>query len=175
MSKTISHTGKSKIQKEMYKASVNQTEFEQTLNQNLAFDNSDNVDEFDDTSSSRLPLNFKQKVQIFFKTHMFEVISGIIGFIFSIILAVISIFAINLNRESGEHGIEISNIKEENSDNKKLLKEAIEDYQEEDRNINKEINELKISNIKIQKDIEYLQKDLQKNEDEIKEIENNKR
>lgn len=175
MSKSINHTGKSRIQKEMYKTAVNQTEFEQTLNQNLSFDNSDNVEDFDDTSSCILPLNFKQKVQIFFKTHMFEVVSAIVGIIFTVILSVISIFAINLNRESGEHGIEIANIKEETTNNKSLIKETIEGYQEEDRNINNEINELKISNIKIQKDIEYLQKDLQKNEAEIKEIERTKR
>ena len=162
MSKTLNHTGKSRIQREMYKTKVNQTEIEQTLNQNLSFDNSDNVDDFDDNSSCVLPLNFKQKVTIFFKTHMFEVISGIVGLIFTVVLSVITIFAINLNRESGEHSIEISNLKEKTTENKSLIKDAIEDYKSEDKKINMEINELKISDTKIQKDIEYLQKDLQR-------------
>lgn len=154
-----SHSGKSRLQREYYKKEVAKMDFEQTANENMNFDNSDSTKPVYDISNYDNVRRPSPKVQLwdFLKDHIIGIIFTTIS---TIIIAIFTLFAINLNRESGEHEHDLTNIKETISD----LKINI-------NNNSEIITNIKISDANISKDIEYMKKNISKIESDINTLE----
>ena len=152
-----SHSGKSRPQREYYQKAVARTEYEQTANESLDFDNSDStriLDNLNDDTVQKAP--FSTKIGDFCKEHVIGIVATIIS---AIVIGIFSLLAINLNRESGEHSRDISNIKETVSELKSDLSTT-----------SATVNNMQIQNAEQRKDIEFLQKSIEKMDKEIDRI-----
>lgn len=155
------HTGKSHLQREAYKKAVLGTSYSQTSDESLKFDNSDSpleeITDFVEETIQKEPL--KDKAKSFWESHKFEISMAIITAILSVTTAVFGIFAISLNRESGEHSVKIDSISNDISSLNDDIKEQTEI-----------INQLSLSNVENKKDIQYLQQNLERMEATIEKL-----
>ena len=152
-----SHSGKSRPQREYYQKAVARTEYEQTANESLDFDNSDStriLDNPNDDNVQKAP--FSTKFGDFCREHVTGIVATIIS---AIVIGIFSLLTINLNRESGEHSRDISNIKETVSELKSDLSSASET-----------VNNMQVQNAEQAKDIEFIQKSIEKMDKEIDKI-----
>ena len=152
-----SHSGKSKPQRDFYQRSVARSEYEETSNESLDFDNSDStriLDNPNDETVQKAP--FSTKFGDFCREHVTGIIATIIS---AIVIGIFSLLTINLNRESGEHSRDISNIKETVAELKSDLSSTSET-----------VNNLQVKNAEQAKDIEFIQKSLEKMDKEIDKI-----
>ena len=159
MANRNSHTGKSKLQRDSYSRAVYATGYNQTSDESLAFDNSDNARIIEDDQNDSIrkePLKYKAKS--LWEEHKFEII---MSFITVICIPGFLFFAIKLNREAGEHEVQITSLNKDVSE----LKEDIK--QQSDL-----VNELSKSDVENQKYIEYLQKNVEKMESTIEKLSN---
>lgn len=152
-----SHSGKSRSQREFYQKAVARTEYEQTTDESLDFDNSDStriLDNPTDDTIQKAPIS--TKIGEFCKEHVTGIIATIIS---TIVIGIFSLLTINLNRESGEHSRDISNIKETVFELKSDLSSASET-----------VNNMQVQNAEQAKDIEFIQKSIEKMDKEIDKI-----
>lgn len=149
-----SHSGKSRSQREYYQRAIARTDYEQTSDESLDFDNSDSTKIFEnpnDDSVQKAP--FSTKIGDFCKEHMVGIITTIIS---SIVIGIFSLLTINLNRESGEHSRDISNIKETVTELKIDVSSASE-----------VLGNMKVLDAEQSKDIEFLKSNINKIERDI--------
>lgn len=152
-----SHTGKSRLQREYYTKAVSETEYNQTSDERLFFDNSDSakIIEPEEEKIQKEPLRYKAKS--IWEEHKFEIIISLItvicipGFLF---------FAITLNRESGQHEKQLE-----------AIESSVSEIRVDLKNEEEFVNQLRISNAEEAKDIEYLRNDINKIQDKIEKLE----
>ncbi len=152
-----SHVGKSRSQREFYQKSFARTGYEQTTNESLDFDNSDSTKILDNPIDERVQkASFSTIFMDFWKDHVTGIVATIIS---TIVIGIFSLLTINLNREIGEHSVDISNIKETVSELKVDLSCTSET-----------VDNLQINNVEQAKDIEFLQKSVEEIEKKIDKI-----
>ncbi|MBB5225706.1 hypothetical protein DYE50_07420 [Treponema ruminis] len=157
MSDRNSHSGKSKPQRDFYQRSVARSEYEETTNESLDFDKSDStriLDNPNDDTVQKAP--FTSKVGDFCKEHVAGIVATIIS---AIVIGIFSLLTINLNRESGEHSRDISNIKE-----------TVSELKEDLSSTSATVNNMQVQNAEQAKDIEFIQKSIEKMDKEIDKI-----
>lgn len=157
MSDRNSHSGKSKPQRDFYQRSVARSEYEETTNESLDFDKSDStriLDNPNDDTVQKAP--FTSKVGDFCKEHVAGIVATIIS---AIVIGIFSLLTINLNRESGEHSRDISNIKE-----------TVSELKEDLSSTSAVVNNMQVQNAEQAKDIEFIQKSIEKMDKEIDKI-----
>lgn len=150
MSARTSHVGKSSYERDYYKKRINEVNYDPTNDESLEFDQSDDTKkDYSPTTGGRLQKEgLNQKISIFLKDNLFGIIISTIG---SIAIFVLSFFAVTLNRESGVHEQKIENITE----SVKTINEALSKQTDT-------LFDLRIIVSEIKKDIEYINKEIEK-------------
>jgi len=155
-SKRNIHAGKSKQQRQQYTRAIGNLDYEQTNDESLDFDNSDNPrEEFtaERTGLQKEPANLK--IKRYLSEH---IVGAIITGLVTLAIAGLSLLAIRLNRESGSHETAIKN----NERDIEKIQTSIETQDEKITNMRIEIKDNA-------KEIEFINRELQRGKKDINE------
>lgn len=150
MTARTSHVGKTAYERDYYKKRIHEVNYDPTNDESLEFDQSDDTKkDYSPTTGGRLQKEgFNHKISHFFKENLFGIIISAIG---SIAIFVLSFFAVTLNRESGVQQQKIENISEKVGTVNETLNKQTDT-----------LFDLRIVISEIKKDIEYINKEIEK-------------